>query len=152
MLGQTLPIYVFANIYIIILDPYRYSTTKRLLFGENQAEVIKKVIREYDLQGNIRYFVTDNATNNDTAIDIALADLMPYLTPKQRLGRRLRCLGHVINLAVKAYLFGKDVEEIETNAVSYRENLEVFKELELWRKRGPVGKLHNIIIFICRTP
>jgi hypothetical protein len=22
----------------------------------------------------------------------------------------------------------------------------------LWRKRGPVGKLHNIIVFICRTP
>jgi hypothetical protein len=26
------------------------------------------------------------------------------------------------------------------------------KELNLWRKRGPIGKLHNIIIFICRTP
>ena len=26
------------------------------------------------------------------------------------------------------------------------------KELKLWRKRGPLGKLHNIVIFICRTP
>lgn len=110
------------------------------------------MIKDYELQDNIGYFVTDNATNNDTAIDIVLADLMPHLSPRQRLARRLRCLGHVINLAAKAYLFGKDIEEIETNAEVYRENSEVLKELQLWRKRGPVGKLHNIVVFICRTP
>ena len=87
------------------------------------------MIKDYELQDNIRYFVTDNATNNDTTIDIVLTDLMPHLSPRQRLARRLRCLGHVINLAAKAYLFGKDVEEIETNAEAYRENSEVLKEL-----------------------
>jgi hypothetical protein len=97
--------------------------------GENQAEAIKAMIKDYGLQDNIMYFVTDNATNNDTAIDIVLADFMPYLSPKQRLARRLRYLGHVINLATKAYLFAKDVEEIETNAKAYQEDSEVLKEL-----------------------
>ncbi|HEX3523491.1 MAG TPA: hAT transposon family protein [Stellaceae bacterium] len=33
-----------------------------------------------------------------------------------------------------------------------REKSDLLKELKTWRKRGPVGKLHNIIIFICRSP
>lgn len=33
-----------------------------------------------------------------------------------------------------------------------KEHSELLKELNIWRKRGPVGKLHNIIIFICRSP
>ena len=41
--------------------------------GENQAEVIKEVIREYNLQNRIGYFVTDNAANNNTAIDMLVA-------------------------------------------------------------------------------
>ena len=44
------------------------------------------------------------------------------------------------------------MEEIEANGEAYRENSEVLKELQMWRKRGPVGKLHNIVVFICRTP
>ncbi|KJZ70066.1 hypothetical protein HIM_10549 [Hirsutella minnesotensis 3608] len=120
--------------------------------GENQAEVIKEVIQEYNLQNRIGYFVTDNASNNNTAIDSLIARFLPHLTPKQRLGRRLRCLGHVINLSAKAFLYGTEFDAFEKNAEAFKEQSSLLKELHLWRKRGPVGKLHNIVTFICRTP
>jgi hypothetical protein len=48
-------------------------------------------------------FITDNAELNDTAIREILYQLRPELQPK---ARRSRCLGHIINLAAKAFLFG----------------------------------------------
>jgi len=70
----------------------------------------------------------------------------------QRSARRLRCLGHVINLAAKAFLYGKDFDAFEKDVENVRENSELLKELDIWRKRGPVGKLHNVVVFICRSP
>ena len=74
------------------------------------------------------------------------------MSPKQRTARRLRCLGHVINLAAKAFIYGKDFDAFEKDVENVRENSELLKELDVWRKRGPVGKLHNVIVFICRSP
>ncbi len=120
--------------------------------GENQAEVIIQVIKDYALECKIGYFVTDNATNNDTAIDIVLKTLLPHLSTEARAGRRLRCLGHVINLSAKAFLYGQEWEAFEKGALDVKEGSDLLKELRLWRKRGLVGRLYNIIIFICRTP
>jgi hypothetical protein len=45
----------------------------------------------------------DNADNNDTALaTLTLAQEYPINVPEQR----LRCFGHVVNLVVKALLFG----------------------------------------------
>lgn len=120
--------------------------------GENQAEVIIQVITEFEIQARVGYFVTDNASNNDSAIEIVVAHFCPQLSVEQRHSRRLRCLGHVINLAAKAFLYGKEFEEFEKQNQDIRENSDLLRELQLWRKRGPVGKLHNVIIFICRSP
>ena len=120
--------------------------------GENQAEVIISIIRDYGIQDRIGYFVTDNASNNDTAIDPILQELCPHLTQKQRKQRRLRCLGHVINLAAKAFLYGEEADAFEEDVRGANSVANLLRELKLWRKRGPVGKLHNTIIFICRSP
>jgi len=77
---------------------------------------------------------------------------MPGLTKKQRKARRLRCLGHVINLAAKAFIYGKNVEEFIITAETTRMVTDTLRELTEWRSKGPVGRLHNIITFICRTP
>src|ERR1700761_9514033 len=73
--------------------------------------VPKEVIKAFGLQGKLGYFTLDNATNNDTAI----ADLASEFgfDPLQR---RVRCFGHIINLVVKALLFGSDDEAFD-NAV-----------------------------------
>jgi len=39
---------------------------------------------------------------------------------------------------------------IENTANRALDRLEA--ELEAWRKKGPIGKLHNVVVFIRRTP
>jgi hypothetical protein len=73
--------------------------------------------------------------------------------------RRSRCLGHIINLAAKAFILGNDVEAFEDRITLAAENdgrlgqdeLDLAREQEEWRSRGPVGKFHNIVVFIRAT-
>jgi len=65
---------------------------------------------------------------------------------------RLRCHGHIINLVVKAFLWGNDPETFEAVVDSLVNKDDEEAELLLWRKKGPLGKLHNIIIWIGRSP
>jgi hypothetical protein len=65
-------------------------------------------------------------------------------------------LGASSTSAVKAFLYGKNAEsfEVEISDLDLKK-LEQKHYLELlaaWRKKGPVGKLHNIVIWIRRTP
>jgi hypothetical protein len=76
--------------------------------GENIAEVAIPVLQEYKITANLGVFVADNAESNDVAVRHILATLRPDI--KDPDSRRSRCLGHIINLAAKAFLFGKDVE------------------------------------------
>ena len=66
---------------------------------------------------------------------------------------RLRCFGHIINLVVKCFLWGEDRASIagERNEIHHSPEEEL-RQLREWRKKGPIGKLHNIITYIRRTP
>ncbi|KAM4058322.1 transposase-like protein [Hirsutella rhossiliensis] len=61
--------------------------------------------------------------------------------------RRLRCIGHVINLVVRAVIFGSNVSkfEAELRGATYE-----FK-FDIWAKKGAIGRLHNIATYIRRT-
>ena len=118
---------------------------------ENQAEVIIQVIKDYALERKIRYFVIDNITNNDIAINIVLKTLLPYLSTEARTGQRLWCLRHVINLSVKAFLYRQEQKAFKKGALDVKEGSDLLKELQLQRKRGLVERLYNIIIFIYYT-
>ena len=137
---------------LIYTSPQTLLAIRQPHTGENQAEIIIEVIKDFKLQKHIGYFITDNAPNNDTAIAFVLEHFLPHMPEKRRLSRRLRCLGHVINLAAKAFLFGEEFDAFEKDIESVKEHSDLSRELTLWRKRGPIGKLHNIVIFICRTP
>ena len=118
--------------------------------GENIAEAILKVVRKYGLSGDqIGWFVLDNATSNDTCVAEILKALGINDTVERR---RLRCLGHVINLSAKAFFFGSDPDSFEEEIRRTQRYEEQKKEREIWRKRGPVGKLHNIVMYILGTP
>lgn len=110
--------------------------------GENIAGCVAPVIRKYGIDSKLGYFVMDNAENNDTCIR-TLAQWLDINEKKQR----LRCAGHIINLVVKAMLFGKGIGKFlrELGAVK---DADTFK---LWRTRGPIGKLHNIVKYINRS-
>jgi hypothetical protein len=63
--------------------------------------------------------------------------------------RWIRCCGHIFNLVGQAALFGHD-EQVFSDDV---EQLELEEQrLMLWRRKGPIGKLHNVIFWINRSP
>src|SRR6266480_3781884 len=115
--------------------------------GENIAEAVLQVIHEYGLTGNqIGWFMLDNASSNDTCVAEILKALGINDTVEHR---RLHCLGHILNLAAKAFLFGSDTKSFEDEI---KTNEEEKKEQEIWRKRGPIGKLHNVVMYILGSP
>ena len=62
---------------------------------------------------------------------------------------RLRCQGHIVNLAAKAFLFVTDNENLEYED-SGLHNV-TLKQIEAWRRKGPLGKLHNFAVYIRRS-
>jgi hypothetical protein len=101
----------------------------------------------------VGYFQADNAGNNDTCVQAILKEISP-LTPVKH--RRLRCYGHIINLSTRAFLFGDNPDTFELEIDNLEKlKLEIRYERELlaqWRKRGSIDKLHNIVVWIQRTP
>ena len=118
--------------------------------GINQAEHLWRTITDYGTEPFVGMFNIDNAFNNDTAL-AALAEQLgaggfPSFGP---VSARLRCFGHVLNLAVKAILWGADIEAFGVDMNAAQDEL---AELLEWRKKGPMGKLHNILTYILKTP
>ena len=113
---------------------------------ENLSKYVIKVIYKYDIAKILGYFVMDNVNNNDTLMThLSLAirrDFNLWYNPQHH---RLRCQGHIINLVVKSFLFvtNKEVIEEDNEMDIMRVTL---KEIEQWRKKGPLGKLHNFVI------
>jgi hypothetical protein len=112
--------------------------------GTNIAAKILDVIKAYQIQDKIRYFILDNAKNNDTTIEIISREL--GFVSKARQGC---CFGHTLNLSAKSILFGHKADRFKRQ-LSEQEPLSEAKYL-LWQKRGLVGKLPNIVVFIHRS-
>ena len=112
--------------------------------GFNIAETVSAIIAEYSLQDKIGYFTTDNAFANATCLD--------YLANEYRFKRDkrwVRCSGHIFNLVGQAALFGKDSKAFfDALEITTVEDL----ELAIWRRKGPTGKLHNIVYWINKSP
>jgi hypothetical protein len=118
--------------------------------GDQIAEIIIEVIREYDFSKRLGVYIGDNAESNDTAWKAVLSVLHPDRDSK---ASRSRCLGHIINLAAKAFIFGKNVAAFEAvvdavNDATPIDSPAMRAAQNEWRKRGAVGKLHNIVVFI----
>jgi len=81
----------------------------------------------------------DNATDNNTMLKELATRFninVGYL--------RLRYLGYIINLVIKALLFSKSISKLKRKLASALYN-NVFKN---WNSIGLIGKLHNIYIYI----
>jgi hypothetical protein len=106
--------------------------------GYDIAAVVSPVIKDFDIEHNLGAFQTDNATNNDTAL-AALAASIPSLEVKDS---RLRCFGHIVNLVVKAMLYG------DTQLQSQLDDCGDHEAFKVWRKQGAIGRLHNLVTYI----
>jgi hypothetical protein len=129
------------------------------IFGEHKGEylapVMHELLQEYGIQDKLGWFQADNAGNNDK--------MLKHLDQAIRMAggegfdveaRRLRCLGHILNLAVKLLLFNgnvtavnKELQEIIIEIQKDNGNVNEAKK-KAWRARGVVGRLHNIIVYI----
>ncbi|KAG7435391.1 hypothetical protein Forpi1262_v002027 [Fusarium oxysporum f. sp. raphani] len=63
--------------------------------------------------------------------------------------KRGRCFGHTLNLSAKGILFGHDADAFERR-ISGAEPLTEAEHL-IWRKKGPAGKLHDLVVAIRRS-
>lgn len=121
--------------------------------GQNQARFILKTLTSYKIRNRLGHFVMDNASTNDTLMEYIAEDLEDEGIAYDPRQHRLRCNGHIIHLAVCAFLFGKhlDAERQADGAIESRTGPSI-QELNSWRRLGPLGKLHNIIVYIMASP
>lgn len=119
--------------------------------GENMAAYLSDVVNEYEIIDKIGVFTLDNAESNDSCLHTFLRTSDPTVTDEAIKAHRIRCFGHVVNLAAKAFLFGNNAEAFEQEHVVNVALDHQAQEREAWRKYGAVGKLHNLATFIRRT-
>lgn len=115
--------------------------------GINLSKIVLEVIQEYEIEEKVGHFMMNNASNNDTMMEELQKNL--DLNVQQR---RLRCLGHVVNLVCKAMLHGTDAESFEKDFArpDSDRRVEAFERkvtlaneeqrLDAWRKKGAIGK------------
>ena len=94
----------------------------------------------------------NNASSNDTCLRAIWRELRPDWNEWDIEERRIRCFGHVINLVAKSFLYGSDADAFETEVTTIKSQERLSTELKHWRKRGAIGKLHNIVTYIRKTP
>jgi hypothetical protein len=113
--------------------------------GENIAAEIVDVIKEFEIQDKIGYMTLDNATNMDVAAR-EVGDALGFNGNQ----RRVRCMGHVINLVVKSLLFGKSDSDFD-DLVADNATTNAKEAHDKWMKKGPVGKAHNFVVWVHRS-
>jgi hypothetical protein len=72
--------------------------------------IVVEVIHEFKLEASLNVFVLNNATSNDIAVSYILNELELGDTHLEN-HCRLRCLGHIVNLAAQDFIFGKNSKE-----------------------------------------
>lgn len=111
--------------------------------GQNMAEVTADVLEDYGITSRVGYIMSDNVYANDTYVR-HLSTLLEArglcFDPSQR---RLRCQGHIINLVVMSFFFDPHPNEDFDSYLG-----PTTAEADKWRRIGPLGKLHNIVVWV----
>jgi hypothetical protein len=107
----------------------------------NLSTQLSALIRHFKLEKCFGYAITDNASENRACLNL-LAEELGFDPAK----RHVLCIGHIINLVAHKVLFGSDIEAFEHKLESHVTAEAV--ELASWRRKGPIGKLHNLIRYI----
>ncbi|KAM3450574.1 hypothetical protein MY8738_008724 [Beauveria namnaoensis] len=139
--------------------------------GETMSGHLLDTIRYFGIADNVGYFTADNATSNDTCMSALSTSLASEFGVEfHPTDCRIRCGGHIINLCLQAFLFASSKEALcaaieeadrsmDATAVEYLQaqlrhraakgkRLKVTEDQAGWRSMGPLGKLHNIAVYI----
>lgn len=120
--------------------------------GANLSAHIVPILRDWEINDQIGYFITDNEAANGTAIDHILGTIEPTYKKADRPKRWVRCLPHTLNLVAQAFMLGRDPELFEANVQGAELTNNMTELQNLWRACGLIGKLINIIRSIRRSP
>jgi hypothetical protein len=108
--------------------------------------------------------VMDNISNNDMII-LALSIgtcfiwelyrtrliwtelLHKYSIIYDPIAHRIRCQGYIINLSINSFIYVTDKENLEEEEEPGKLK-QTLKEINQWRKYGPISKLYNIVVDI----
>ena len=82
----------------------RFATSTAII------QALRKLLL-FEIAPQLHCFVGDNATNNDNEL---IQGLNEHDDIKLTSNNRIRCAGHIINLVVKATLYGKGVSWFES--------------------------------------
>jgi hypothetical protein len=122
--------------------------------GENQFAVLLPILTDYGVTRQLGAIVSDNASPNDTLCQEIESHLFKEESLEWDASRwRIRCFGHIINLAVQAFLFHNVLQPEELELYEREEELGDIigdeaeqKKKTKFRLLGPLGQLHNIVI------
>ena len=125
--------------------------------GENLAPIVLAILQDYSITHKLGYVQMDNATNNDTLMAALSSGISLFVSYSNYytnilLGlpydydateHRVRCLGHILNLAVQDFLCVSDIEHTEGASLN---------DISTDRCFGVLGKLHNLATVFSRDP
>jgi hypothetical protein len=127
--------------------------------GAEQWKVLRTVLEEYEIVEKLGYVIGDNASTNGTLCrTISTSLLEDYSTEWDYEQNQTRCIGHILNLIVQAFLFKKlSEEELDSydkedllpivDQEAYEERL-AMQQMRVREELDCLGKLHNIVIYI----
>jgi hypothetical protein len=84
--------------------------------SETMAKTFLNVLDDYEISQLLGFVCADNATSNDKALRLLEAELQrrdDFPHKWDSIHHRIRCLGHILNLAVQAFLFAKDQSAVD---------------------------------------
>ena len=124
--------------------------------GVNQGNLVWRIFTEYAINKLIGYFTLDNASNNLSCLDHSSIQFNLALEGTgqsfETSSRYIRCFGHVLNLVVRVFLYGRKSLRLGGNAEEKDAITAENKAIDEWRRIGPFGKLRNLITWIHGSP
>jgi len=128
--------------------------------GEDQFSVLLPVLQKFDIVQKLGAIIADNASSNNVLCRF-VEDYMrtAYDRAWDALEWRIRCIGHIINLVVQAFLFTNVVNTEDLESYDDQEESGEMRDVEIaeqvrakFRLLGPLGQGHNIVVHIRGSP
>lgn len=124
--------------------------------GESVAIHVVATLKAYGIEHKLGYITCDNATANDTLCRAVEHALTSEGIRWNAATQRLRCLGHILNIATQAFIFAKDAEAVDV-AVQHTASIDVSSiedsiaslsqtQEQGWRRCPPLQKLHAFAV------
>jgi len=121
--------------------------------GELVAPLIIHTLESYGIEKRLGYVTADNASANDTlcrAIEESLS--IRHGVSWDARHNRLRCLGHVLNIAVQAFLFCRNEEALDTATQRVHNSGSVIEDAIVseggFASHGPLNKVYRLAVAV----